>query len=336
MIFVTGGTGFVGAHLLYHLASRNEQVLALKRETSNTDYTQAVFGTYEEDPRQRFDRVKWVDGDVLDYETLEEYTRQVNTIYHVAAMVSFDSSHRKKMLHTNIQGTANVVNAALENKVEKLVYVSSVAALDPPKGERAVDEQQFGNFPTRYSAYAESKFQSELEVWRGVEEGLSALVVNPSIIIGPMVPLQGPGGLFKSLRKGMGYYPGGVTGFVDVRDVVRAMLELTDQHMLNDRYILSEGNHSYQEMFRLIASAFNSKMPTKKLPPWLTALAWRMEGLRAGLMGDSPRITREIHESAHRRVYFSNEKLVDALDYQYIPIEQSVEDTVYFFDRLMN
>jgi nucleoside-diphosphate-sugar epimerase len=336
MIFVTGGTGFVGAHLLYHLASGKEQVLALKRETSNTDYTKAVFDVYEEDSRELFDRIEWVEGDVLDYEALKEYTRQADTIYHVAAMVSFESGHRKQMLHTNIQGTANVVNAALENGVERLVYVSSVAALDPPKGERPVDEQQFGNFPTRYSAYAESKFQSELEVWRGVEEGLSALVVNPSIIIGPMVPLQGPGGLFKTLRKGMSYYPTGVTGFVDVRDVVRAMLELSDRKVTNDRFILSQGNHSYQEMFRLIARAFNSKVPKKKLPPWVTAVAWRLEGVRAGLMGGSPRITREIHESAHRRVYFSNEKLVQTLDYQYVPIEQSVEDTVRFFDRLMN
>jgi nucleoside-diphosphate-sugar epimerase len=334
MIFVTGGTGFVGAHLLYHLASRKEKVLALKRKTSNTNYTKAVFGVYEEDPGELFERIEWVDGDVLDYESLTEYTRQADTIYHVAAMVSFESSNQRQMLHTNVQGTTNVVNAALENGVERLVYVSSVAALDPAKGEQPVDEQQFGNFPARYSAYAESKFQSELEVWRGVEEGLPALVVNPSIIIGPMVPLQGPGGLFKSLRKGMGYYPGGVTGFVDVRDVVRAMLELSDRKVINDRFILSEGNHSYQEMFRLIASAFHSKVPKKKLPPWVTAMAWRLEGLRAGLMGDSPRITREIHESAHRRVYFSNEKLVHSLDYQFIPIEQSVEDTVTFFDQL--
>lgn len=326
----------MGAHLLYHLASRDEKVVALKRETSNIDYTRKVFGTYGEDPQRLFDRIEWVNGDVLDEEALMEHTRRADLIYHVAAMVSFRSSDKRKMLHTNIQGTSNVVNAALENGVKRLVYVSSVAALDPPKGDRVVEEQQFGNLPTRYSAYAESKFQSELQVWRGVEEGLSAVVVNPSVIIGPMVPLQGPGGLFKSLRKSMGYYPGGVTGFVDVRDVCRAMLELTERNMANDRYILSEGNHSYAEMFRLIASAFNSKIPDKRLPAWVTAMAWRMEGLRAWLTGGSPRITREIHESAHRRVFFSNDKIRHALDYVFIPIEESVEDTVSFFDRLMN
>jgi len=326
----------VGAHLLYHLVSRDEKVLALKRETSNIDYTRKVFGIYGEDQQQLFDRIEWVNGDVLDPEVLTEHTRRADTIYHAAAMVSFRSSDRKKMLHTNVQGTANVVNAALENGVERLVFVSSVAALDPPKGEHPVEEQQFGNFPTRYSAYAESKFQSELEVWRGVEEGLTAVVVNPSVIIGPMVPLQGPGGLFTSLRKGMRYFPGGVTGFVDVRDVCRAMLALADRNLANDRYIVSEGNHSYKEMFRLIARTFNSKVPDKQLPAWVTAMAWRLEGLRAWLVGGNPRITREIHESAHRRVYFSNNKLVQSLDYTFIPIEQSVEDTISFFDRLMN
>ena len=333
MIFVTGGTGFVGAHLLRHLVSRQEKVLALKRPQSNTEYTKRVFQTYPDDPSGLFRQVEWVDGDVLDYEGLLEATRQAEAIYHAAAHVSFDPAQQRTMLETNIRGTANLVNVALENGVERVAYISSVAALDPAKEDRVVDELQFGNNPTRYSAYAESKFQGELEIWRGVEEGLKAIVVNPSIIIGPLAPAEGPGGFFQSIRKGLGFYPSGVTGFVDVRDVCRAVLELMDRGLYNERFILSQDNHSYRHVFQTIARAFNRRVPGKKIPSFATALAWRLEWMRAKLMKDKPRITREIHESAHRQVHFSNEKIRNAIGFQFIPIEQSIQDTVEHFEN---
>lgn len=332
-IFVTGGTGFVGSHLLYRLASEKRDVLALKRATSDTGYTREVFQTYGANSQELFDRIEWVEGDILDRALLLEVTPNVDKIYHSAAMVSFDPAYKRKMLETNVQGTANVVDAALENAVKEMIHVSSVAALDPPKGYRLIDEQQLGNFPVRYSAYAESKFKSELEVWRGVEEGLKAMVVNPSIIIGPAAPLDGPGGIFKAVRKGMRYYPRGVTGFVDVRDVCRAIMALEDQDLFNERYIVSEGNHSYRYIFQTIARAFNSRMPDRRLTPAATAAAWRLEWLRSGIMRSRPRITRELHESAHRKVYYSNKKIANALDFHFIPVEDSICDTVSHFDE---
>jgi len=332
MIFVTGGTGFVGAHLLRHLVYSHGKVLALKRTNSNTEYTRQVFQTYSDDPPNLFNQVEWVEGDVLDYDSLLEATPQVDTIYHAAAMVSFDPSSRQSMLETNIRGTANVVNVALEHGIDRIAYISSVAALDPAKEDREVNELQFGNNPARYSAYAESKFQGELEIWRGVEEGLKAVVVNPSIIIGPLAPEDGPGGFFQSIRKGMVFYPMGVTGFVDVRDVCRSVLELMDRGIYNERFILSQDNHSYRHIFQTIARAFNTRVPGKRIPPFATALAWRLEWMRSKLFNGKARITREIHESAHRQVHFSNEKIRNAIDFQFIPIEQSIQDTVEYFE----
>jgi len=333
MIFVTGGTGFVGAHLLRHLVSRHGKVRALKRANSNTEYTKRVFQSYPDDPPRLFSQVEWVEGDVLDYESLVNATHQVEAIYHAAAQVSFEPSQKRSMLETNIRGTANVVNVAGDNGIGRIAYISSVAALDPPKEDRVVDELQFGNNPTRYSAYAESKFQSELEIWRGVEEGLKAVVVNPSIIMGPLVPVDGPGGIFQTIRKGMGFYPTGVTGFVDVRDVCRALLELIDRGIYNERFILSQDNHSYRHIFQTIAQTFNTRVPGKKIPPFATALAWRLEWARSKVLNNKPKITREIHESAHRQVHFSNEKIRKAIDFQFIPIEQSIQDTVEYFEE---
>lgn len=322
----------MGAHLLRHLIVNGEKVRALKRASSNTQYTQRVFETYRDDPPNLFDQVEWVEGDVLDHEGLLDATAGVDAIYHAAALVNFDPSSRRAMLETNITGTANVVNAALENGVGKMAYVSSVAALDPPREDVPVDEIQFGNNPTRYSAYAESKFQGELEIWRGVEEGLDAVVVNPSIILGPLVPVEGPGALFQSLRRGMSFYPSGITGFVDVRDVCRSLTQLMGREIYNERFILSEGNYSYRYIFQTIARAFGVRVPSRKLPPFATALAWRLEWLLAGLSNRNPRITREIHESAHRQVHFSNEKIRKAIDFQFTSIEQSIKDTVEHFD----
>jgi len=332
MIFVTGGTGFVGAHLLRHLVSRQEKVLALKRKKSNTECTRRVFQSYTEDPPGLFDHIEWVEGDVMDYESLLAAIGQADAIYHSAALVSFDPGDKRSMLETNIQGTANMVNVALEKGIEHIAYISSVAALDPQKENRVVDELQFGNNPTRYSAYAESKFQGELEIWRGVEEGLKAVVVNPSIIIGPLVPVDGPGGFFQAIRKGMGFYPSGVTGFVDVRDVCRALLELMDRGIYNERFILSQDNHSYRHIFQTIARKFNTRQPAKKIPPFATALAWRLEWMRSKVFGGKARITREIHESAHRKTHFSNEKIRKAIDFQFISIEKSIQDTVEYFE----
>lgn len=328
MTFVTGATGFIGAHLLYHLIFEGYDVLALKRPSSNLEYVKRVFGYYTPDYEELFRKVEWIDGDILEYDTLYEAIQQADEVYHGAAMVSFDPADKYKMLNTNIRGTANVVNASLENGVQKLAFISSVAALDPSREDQIIAEEFFGNFPQRYSNYAESKFKSELEIWRGVEEGLNAVVVNPSIVLGPCIPLEGPGSFFRVIRKGIGFYPAGMTGFVDVRDVCSILLKLMQRNYINDRFIVSEGNHTYKELFQLIAESFQSKVPRRELKPFVTDIAWRLEFLRSRLFLRKPMLTKELHQSAHKQVRFSNEKIKQTLNHSFIPFEQCITDTV--------
>ncbi|NCB09315.1 MAG: NAD-dependent epimerase/dehydratase family protein, partial [Bacteroidia bacterium] len=140
IIFVTGGTGLVGAHLLYQLTAAGKKVKALKRKTSNLQQVLKVFSYYSENHTTLFDQIEWVNGDILDYYSLEEMLAGVTEIYHCAAIVSFDPKERAKMIANNVEGTANLVNAALENGVKKICHVSSVAALGQMSGGQPVTE----------------------------------------------------------------------------------------------------------------------------------------------------------------------------------------------------
>lgn len=332
MIFVTGATGFIGAHLLYYLISGGNEVVTMKRPSSNLQFVKDVFKYYTRDYEDFFSKIEWIDGDILEYQTLLEATQKADEIYHGAAMVSFDPGDKYKMLNTNIRGTANVVNAALENGVQRVAYISSVSALDPAREDKVITEEFFGNFPRRYSNYAESKFKSELEMWRAVEEGLNAVVVNPSIVLGPCIPLKGPGRFFQVIKKGIGFYPSGMTGFVDVRDVCSILIKLMQKDLINERFIVSEGNHTYKELFQLIAEAFQSKIPQREIKPFVTDIAWKFERIRSKLFMQKPRITKELHQSAHKQVRFSNEKVKNMLGHQFISLQQSIDDTVRSLD----
>ena len=328
MIFLTGGTGFIGAHFLYHLLSKGEEVLALRRKSSDLKYIEKVFSTYSDNYQSLFKKIKWVEGDIDDYSLIYNSLEGADTIFHLAATVSFDPREQYRMMMTNIQGTSNIVNAALERKITRLVHLSSVGALDPVKQGKETTEENFANNPKRASRYSESKFKSELEVWRGIEEGLEAVIVNPSIVLGPGIPMKGTGQLFHRIKKGISYYPRGITGFVDVRDVCKATLELLSKEIFNERFILSEGNYSYKKIIELISKEYGKTPPQKELSPFVTSIAWKAERLRTKILGGKPEITKEIHNSANNQVYFSNNKIKDRLNYSFIPIEQTIKDTL--------
>lgn len=330
MIFFTGGTGFIGAHFLYHLMKKGEEVIALHRKNSDLEYVKNIFKYYESESLSLFDKIRWIEGDVTDYPFLVQNISHVDAIFHLAAMVSFNPKDYYRLMEINTKGTENIVNLAIEKDIPHLVYLSSVGALDPGKKGEKITEDDFGNNPKRMSKYAESKFKSELEVWRGIEEGLKAVIVNPSIVLGPGVPEEGAAKIFQKIRKGLKYYPEGITGFIDVRDVCKATLDLYYRGILNDRFILSEGNHSYKEIFELIAENYELRAPDKLLNPRLTGFAWRAERIRQKLFRGNPVITREMHNSMHNQVYFSNNKIREKLGYDFIPIAKTIEDTVSF------
>ncbi len=256
MIFVTGGTGLVGAHLLFELTKAGKKVKALKRKTSKLQQVLKTFSYYSPNAQELFEQIEWVNGDIFDYYSLEKILVGVSEIYHCAAIVSFVSEERQQMISNNVEGTANLVNAAIENGVKKICHVSSIAALGKNQNEEAVTEETNWIPLKKNSGYSESKFFSETEIWRGTEEGLDAIIVNPSIILGPANWENGSAKIFKTVWDGMKFYTKGVTGFIDVHDVVKPMIQLMDEKNFetckNQRYLLSSENLSYQNIFSQI------------------------------------------------------------------------------------
>lgn len=339
MIFVTGGTGLVGSHLLFELTIAGKKVKALKRETSNLQQVIKVFSYYTNEPEKLFKQIEWVNGDILDYFSMEKHLKGITEIYHCAAIISFHSSERKKMISNNVDGTSNLVNAAIENGVKKICHLSSVSALGK-LGDGVPTTEETNWIPSKkVSGYSESKFFSETEIWRGMEEGLDAVILNPSIILGPGNWDSGSSKFFKTIWDGMKFYTKGVTGYVDVKDVVRAMLMLMDdsnfEKVKNQRFLISAENVSYQEIFTQIATALGKQPPKYYASNFMLELARRGAALMSLITGKPALITRETAQTASKANLFDGSKITRSIDFNYIPISDSVKQTAGFLKNDM-
>jgi len=334
MILVTGGTGLVGSHLLFDLAKKGESIRALKRENSSLLDVRECFSYYTDSADELFDKIEWVNGDMLDIESLENALEGITKVYHCAAIVSFKKTDKAKIKRINVEGTRNLVNTCLDHKIQKLCFVSSVAALGTPEEkDEIVSETTPWSPEDKRSDYSMSKFNSELEVWRGIEEGLDAVIVNPSIILGPGHWHKGSSLLFTSVAKGMKYFTRGITGYVDVRDVSKAMIQLMDSDIKNQRFLLNSDNCSYEFIFKTIAKALNLPEPNKYASPFLTGIAWRLAYLKKIFLFKEPSFTKATARSSHNRTYYSNQKIKETLDFKFIDIKKSIEDTVKYFQQ---
>lgn len=335
MIFVTGGTGLVGSHLLYQLTSAGKRVKALKRKSSNTKQVIKTFSFYSDNPEKLFDLIDWVEGDILDYYSLESLLEGITAIYHCAALISFQSDDRTKMISGNVEGTANLVNAALEKGVRQICHVSSISALGKLPGGKSVDENTTWVPSKKVTGYSESKFFSEAEIWRGIEEGLDAVIVNPSIILGPGQWENGSSRLFKSVWDGLKFYTNGITGYVDVRDVVSSMIKLMEPEIFskakNQRYILNAENISFRELFSQIAMALGKPEPKYKATGIMLGFAWRASSLLAKILGTPSPLTRETASSSVEINRFDGGKISRLIDFSYIPVKTSIQHTARCF-----
>ena len=329
----------VGAHLLYELTLAGKKVKALKRKTSNLQQVLKTFSCYSETPQELFNLIEWVDGDILDYFALEKILEGVTEIYHCAAIVSFDSKERQKMISNNVEGTANLVNAALENKVKKICHVSSVSALGRLDNQQLITEETNWVPSKKISGYSESKFFSEVEIWRGIEEGLDAVIVNPSIIFGPANWETGSAKMFKTVWDGMKFYTKGITGFVDVKDVVRAMMLLMDETNFelakNQRYLLNAENLSYQNVFYQIADAIEKPRPKIYASDFMMDFAWRVLRIVSLITRKPPLISRETAASSRAVNNFDGSKIVKQFNFEYRPISETIQQTAVFLKQDM-
>jgi len=335
MILVTGGTGLVGAHLLYELTNSGLRVKALRRPQSNTAWVKKIISYYSIEVETLYSQIEWVEGDMLDYFSLEEAMKGVTSIYHCAAMVSFHGDDSDMMLNNNVKGTGNLIDAAIHNGVRKFCHVSSIAALGKTQDGSQITEETYWTPSKRKSGYSFSKFFSEMEVWRGIEEGLDAVIVNPSIIMGPGNWEIGSPKLFQSIWKGLKYYTKGISGFVDVRDVVKSMILLMDdrqfEQVKNQRFILNAGNISYEDFFNKIADGLNKPRPRNFASDIKLNIAWRMALAASFFTGKRPIITREVVSGTNQKNQYSGEKIIHTLGFEYRPLDASIIDIAEMF-----
>ena len=324
MILVTGGSGLLGKEVITQLLAQGKSVTAIYNKTSLPQFNSPL--------------LTQIQCDILDVACLEELMQQdIEQIYHCAALVTFDLKRKQELFKVNIEGTANVVNAALYAGVKKMVHVSSVAALGKIKNGEPITERMNWTEETSNSNYGESKHLGELEVWRGIGEGLEAVIVNPVIILGEGDWNSGSAQIFKSIYDEFPWYADGVTGFVDVKDVAAIMLQLMDSDITAQRFIISATNKSYQQIFNLIATAFNKKLPYKKVTPFLAKVVWRLEAIKSIFSGKAPLVTKETATSALDKVYFDNSKLKQFLpNFTYRPIEDSITQICAVFQQKIN
>ncbi len=316
-ILVTGGTGFVGAYLLHYLLQRGyTNIRAIKRANSSM----ALVKDIEQ-------QIEWIEGDVLDIFSLEEAMEGVEQVYHCAAVVSYDPRDKKKMYEVNVKGTANVINSALHTGIEKLLHISSIAALGRSQKTVYLDETAIWENSQTNSQYATTKYLAEMEVWRGMAEGLTVAIVNPSVILGSGFWNQGTGKFFMNGWKNFNFYSTGGTGFVDVRNVAKACIELMESNLNNQRFILNAENLSYQELQYQIADALGKKRPSVKVNYIIRELAWRIAWLQSRLAGTSPFLTKETARHSTKRYYYDNCKSTEKLQLQYTPIKETVTMT---------
>lgn len=320
MILVTGATGLVGSHLILQLLEQGQNVRALYRTEDNKGKTKQVFDYYKKG--DLFSKINWIQGDISDIPSLEEVFFGIEYVYHCAALVSFDPNEEEKLRKVNIEGTANIVNFCLDFNVKKLCYVSSIAALgDLLEGETIVTEETEWNPEVQHSDYAISKYGAEMEVWRGQQEGLDVVVVNPGVILGPFFWTEGSGEIYQKVKKGMPFYTKGITGFVVVTDVIDVMIRLMNSEIKNEKFTLVSENLSYEDIVFKIADCFKVSRPKIYANKFITNLGWRVDWLMYLFFGKKRILTKNMANTLHSIDIYSNEKVIRKNNFKFVGID---------------
>jgi nucleoside-diphosphate-sugar epimerase len=312
MVLVTGGTGLVGAHLLLHLIENDATVRAIYRKSDTIQKTKSLFSIHKKE--KLFEKINWVQADILDIPSLEIAFENIEYVYHCAAFISFDPKDENVIRKTNIEGTANIVNFCIAKNVQKLCYVSSIAALgDLKENEKIITEETEWNPEKPHSDYAISKYGAEMEIWRGQQEGLNSIIVNPGVILGPRIWDQGSGILFKKIENGFSFFSKGTTGIIAVTDVVKIMVQLMKSEVKNERFTLISENIAYQDLFNSIADALKTKRPSIYINPFTTNVLSRIDWLFSNVFRTKRKLDRATAIASYSKSEYSNKKIKDKL-----------------------
>lgn len=330
MILVTGGTGLLGSNLLFELSASGGKIRAIYRDAAKISTVQKLFRKLDPELGEtRYHKIEWIPCDVLDVVMLEEVMTGCDYVYHCAAQVSFRRRDFSSMMKINRQGTFNVVNVALGLNIKKLCYVSSTAAVGKVGKDGidyVVESNKWVQSPET-SGYSISKYSAEKEVWRAMEEGLNAVIINPSVIFGPGNWEESSLTIFRTLSKGLRFYTKGANAFVDVRDVVRAMIALQHSDISGERFLCTGTNIGFYDLFQLVAKELKVKPPARFANRFLCAVAWRLVALTE-LFGKKPTLTRESVSSSQSHTVYDSSKIVKALHFKFTDIRETISYTV--------
>lgn len=314
-ILVTGATGLLGPYIVSDLISRGYEDIKVLIRSGELNKQLLPFAS----------NLTVVKGDVLDLYPLDEVMKDTDYVIHVAAMVSFDPKEHKKMYQINVDGTANIVNLCLNHNVKKLLHISSVAAIGrSEKNDVITEKTQWSN--SKFNPYyGLTKYKSELEVWRGYSEGLSVVIINPSIILGQGDYNRSSLKMVKLIKRGLSHYPIGKVGIVDARDVAEMSSLLLESEISGERYIATATSITYKELFSKMADYLGVKPPKRPISPWLGALLWRLEKVRAVVSGSSPIVTKETIASSSYSSEYNIDKSLSISGFKYRNIDQTIK-----------
>ena len=329
MILVTGGTGLVGSHLLLHLIENGENVRAIYRTKNNIQKAKSVFELYKKEAL--FEKIEWLEADILDVPSLETAFIDIDYVYHCAALISFDPKDEEALRKINIEGTANMVNFSIALGVKKFCFVSSIAALgDLASHETYISEETDWNPEKPHSDYAISKYGSEMEVWRAHQEGLDVIIVNPGVILGPIPKTknkqQGSAELYLKVAKGLSFYTLGSTGFITVDDVVKISSQLMHSEIKNERFTLIADNIIFKDILDTIAEVLKVKKPSRHAKPLFMNFLWMADGIFSTLFFQKRRLTKATAKASYSKNLYSNEKIKTALGTVFTDVHQYVKD----------
>ena len=331
MILVTGGTGLVGSHLIYQLTLENNVIRATHRADSDIERVKLLFKFYSKNFNQLFKKIEWIEADLNNLSQLQDAFKDISFVYHCAAYISFDPSRYEILRRVNIRGTANIVNLCIKNKIKKLCHVSSVATLG--YNIKEIDENNYWDGNKHKSAYAISKYGAEMEVWRGVQEGVKSVIINPGVIIGPGFSKSAFGKIIKMVTKKKRFHTCGKTGYVDVRDIANIMIRLMNSKIENERYIVVNKNLSYKRVIDIVSSNLGLKNKSTFLSKSKLKIALMLDLASSKFLNKERKLSKALCKTLTRNFNYSSKKIKKSLSFEFTSILETFEKSCQFYSQ---
>jgi len=320
MVFVTGATGLIGSYLLLELSKRGKKIRAMKRENSDLSAVKNLFAELSDS--NAFDKIEWVETDLLDIPSLSASLQGIKTIFHTAGCVEFDDREKKLIHQTNVEGTGNLVNLAISEKIPEFVYISSIAVLDELPEEKSVNENSKFDTEKAHSEYAISKKKGEMAVWRGSQEGLKVLVVYPSVVIGSLDGKRASEKIFGLASKNKMFATEGITGYTDVRDIAFCMAELAEKDVWGQGFIINSENKSFAEIFNFLRGKWNL-IPVKILSEPKLKFIQKTSNINRIFRGKY--MSKANYHALTGKAKYSNQKIKETIDRNFIPVNEALD-----------